>query len=116
MEHPLKNGFCILQTVVFKGKIVTLGFFGRLFVINLSPSLSIQQVEVVFEDRFRGLRHTLLLIKLMEVEGRIGSEVFQFNAFKLESVDAITKPARWVRVDRLDNWAIFVSTDTRYPA
>lgn len=52
----------------------------------------------------------------MEVEGRIGSEVFQFNAFKLESVDAITKPARWVRVDRLDNWAIFVSTDARYPA
>ncbi|EMS51541.1 hypothetical protein TRIUR3_09371 [Triticum urartu] len=58
----------------------------------------------------------LLLIKRVEAGRRMRSEAFQFMAFKLESLDAMTKKARWVKVNKLDNWAIFISVDERCEA
>ena len=96
----------------------------------MSPSLIIQKFKVVFEeDRTEDLYWTnqktwlvacgdaLLLIKL-EAGRKICSEVepIQFKAYKLESLDAVNKKARWVKLDRLDNWAIFVSADGRCEA
>ncbi|KAM3206467.1 hypothetical protein ACQJBY_061903 [Aegilops geniculata] len=120
----------IEQIVAFKGKTYALGSFGSFCIVHLSPSLIIQKFKLVFEeDRTEDLYWTnqktwlvacgdaLLLIKL-EAGRKICSEVepIQFKAFKLESLDAVNKKARWVKLDRLDNWAIFVSADVRCEA
>ncbi|KAF7105899.1 hypothetical protein CFC21_106669 [Triticum aestivum] len=120
----------IEQIFAFKGKTYALGSFGSFCIVHLSPSLIIQKFKLVFEeDRTEDLYWTnqktwlvacgdaLLLIKL-EAGRKICSEVepIQFKAFKLESLDAVNKKARWVKLDRLDNWAIFVSADMRCEA
>ncbi|XBI03632.1 hypothetical protein VPH35_132025 [Triticum aestivum] len=128
LEHYPKVPFLrIEQIIAFKGKTYTLGSFGSFCIVQFSPSLLIQKFEVVFEedrteDRYWTNQKTwlvvwdvLLLIKL-EAAGRISPEAFHFKAFKLESLDARKKKARWVKVDRLNNWAIFVSADGRCEA
>ncbi|XP_037461876.1 uncharacterized protein LOC119332870 [Triticum dicoccoides] len=119
----------IEQIVALKCKTYALGSFGSFCIVQLSPGLLIQKFEVVFEeDRTKNLYWTnqktwlvvcgdaLLLIKLEAGGKTISSDAVQFMAFKLDSLDAVTNKARWVKVDRLDNWAIFVSTDMRCQA
>ncbi|XP_044361389.1 uncharacterized protein [Triticum aestivum] len=124
-KHSPKVGrFSIEQNVTFKGKTYALGSFGWFYIIHLSPSLIVEKFKVVFEeDKTEDLYSanekawlvvcgdTLLLIKLVEAGRRMRSEAFQFMPFKLESLDTMTKKARWVKVNKLDNWAIFISVD-----
>ncbi|XP_044426728.1 uncharacterized protein [Triticum aestivum] len=126
-KHSPKVGrFSIEQNVAFKGKTYALGSFGWFYIIHLSPSLIVEKFKVVSEeDKTEDLYSAnekawlvvcgdaLLLIKLVEAGRRMRSEAFQFMAFKLESVDTMTKKARWVKVNKLDNWAIFISVDER---
>ncbi|KAM3196512.1 hypothetical protein ACQJBY_072282 [Aegilops geniculata] len=129
LEHyPKVNFLKIEQVVALKGKTYALGSFGSFCIVQFLPSLLIQKFEVILEeDRNKDLYWTnkktwlvvcgdaLLLIKLEEGR-KTCLNVFQFKAFKLESLDAVTKKARWAKVDRLDNWAIFVSADVRCEA
>ncbi|XP_037461874.1 uncharacterized protein LOC119332867 [Triticum dicoccoides] len=128
LEHYPKVPFLrIEQIVAFKGKTYTLGSFGSFCIVQFSPCLLVQKFEIMFEedrteDHYWTNQKTwlvvcdvLLLIKLEAVK-RISSEAFQFKAFKLKSLDAKNKKARWAKVDRLNNWAIFVSADGRCEA
>ncbi|EMS51539.1 hypothetical protein TRIUR3_09369 [Triticum urartu] len=129
-KHSPKVGrFSIEQNVAFKGRTYALGSFRWFYIIHLSPSLIVQKFKVVFEeDKTEDLYSAnekawlvvcgdaLLLIKRVEAGRRMRSEAFQFMAFKLESLDAMTKKARWVKVNKLDNWAIFISVDERCEA
>nr|BAK05748.1 predicted protein [Hordeum vulgare subsp. vulgare] len=129
-HSPEIGHFSIEQNVAFKGKTYALGSLGWLYIINLSPGLMIQKFKVVFEEDSKTqdlysanekawlvvCGDALLLIKLVEVGRRMRSEAFQFMAFKLESLDTMTKKARWVKVSRFDNWAIFISVDERCEA
>ncbi|KAF7046340.1 hypothetical protein CFC21_055372 [Triticum aestivum] len=128
-HSPKVVRFSIEQNVAFKGKTYALGSFGWFYIIHLSPSLIVEKFKVVFEeDKTEDLYSanekawllvcgdTLLLIKLVEAGRRMRSEAFQFMPFKLESLDTMTKKARWVKVNKLDNWAIFISIDERCKA
>ncbi|XP_037457317.1 uncharacterized protein LOC119328433 [Triticum dicoccoides] len=129
LEHYSKVLFLKSEQIVArKGKTYALGSFGSFCIIQLSPRLLIQKFEVVLEkdrteDHYWTNQKTwlvvcgvaLLLIKL-EAGGKISSDAIQFMAFKLESLDAMTKKATWVKVYRLDHWAIFVSPDMRCEA
>ena len=128
LEHYPKVPFLrIEQIVAFKGKTYTLGSFGSFCIVQFWPCLLVQKFEIMFEedrteDHYWTNQKTwlvvcdvLLLIKLEAVK-RISSEAFQFKAFKLKSLDAKNKKARWAKVDRLNNWAIFVSADGRCEA
>ncbi|XBI06202.1 hypothetical protein VPH35_134246 [Triticum aestivum] len=108
---PKVGRFSIEQNVAFKGKTYALGSFGWFYIIHLSPNKTEDLYSANDKAWLVVCGDTLLLIKLVEAGRRMRSE-----AFKLESVDIMTKKARWVKVNKLDNWAIFISIDERCEA
>ncbi|CAM0947484.1 unnamed protein product [Alopecurus aequalis] len=94
----------------------------KLNILSLAPQLGIQEVPVVWgEDMVAGLRKRPWLVvcgdKLLMVditvfvnESSTSDKKFTFYVF---SLDLSAKPAKWVKVDKLENWALFVSAGRR---
>ena len=123
-EHPhITKHIC--QIVSFKGQMFAMDSHQKLNIISLAPQLGIQEVPAVWgEDTVARLRKRPWLVvcgdMLLMVDiavfvhqpygGRLKRKKFRFHVFRL---DLSAKPAKWVKVEKLDNWALFVSTDRR---
>lgn len=121
IEHP-RVGEHILQIVTFKGQIFAMDFVQRLHIISLSPQLSIQEVAVVWEESMLVGLHSkpwlvvcgdmLLLVDLSVSTGQLFGFSGTFQVFRL---DFSEEPAKWVKMQKLENWALFLTNDRRTP-
>jgi hypothetical protein len=96
--------------------------FQQLNIISLAPHLGMQEVAVLWgEDMVAGLRKNpwlvvcgdiLLMVDISVLVEKSDSsrKKFCFHVFRL---DLSAKPAKWMKVEKLDNWALFVSIDRR---
>lgn len=121
IEHP-RVGEHILQIVTFKGQMFAMDFVQRLHIISLSPQLSIQEVAVVWEESMLVGLHSkpwlvvcgdmLLLVDLSVSTGQLFGFSGTFQVFRL---DFSEEPAKWVKMQKLENWALFLTNDRRTP-
>ncbi|TVU46623.1 hypothetical protein EJB05_06170, partial [Eragrostis curvula] len=124
--YPLVNN--LIQTVLFKGDLFAFTCDGRLYTIRLAPQLSVHEVaidwdvvrvelvegfwNVVLMDWFVACGDTLLMVDLVR-EFRSSDYCGIFEVFRL---DLSVKPAKWVKVENLGNFSLFVSFSWRSPA
>uniref|UniRef100_A0A453QE40 KIB1-4 beta-propeller domain-containing protein n=1 Tax=Aegilops tauschii subsp. strangulata TaxID=200361 RepID=A0A453QE40_AEGTS len=117
--HSLYHG-PIKQIVIFQGKVFGMDSDRRLFKVDLTPQIRIQELLVI-ESRMINKRHfsnawlvacgdMLLLVGFRRIDGIIGRT---FEVFRL---DQSTEPALWLKMEKLENWAIFISRDQRSQA
>jgi hypothetical protein len=115
-----RNG-SLTEFVVLKGQVFGMGFARRLFMVHLTPQIHLQKIPVSWGGRNSmakwHLSYTWLVVcgnMLLMVGCRINSgEGHSFEAYHL---DTSTEPAKWVKVERLEKWAIFISSDLRVDA
>ncbi|CAN6344210.1 unnamed protein product [Urochloa humidicola] len=117
-EYPLNLG-CerVHQTVLFKGYIYVIDVLLRLHTIQLTPQFSIQEVNIMWESlplnpRLVVCSDMLLMVDLtLHSDKELSSSIFE--VFRLDfSIEA----AKWVKMEKLENHALFVSLDKRNPA
>jgi len=128
-EHP-HVGEPILQIVCFKGQLFAMDYVERLHIIRIVPQLSIQEVAVVWEEGMRVGMHSkpwlvacgdmLLLVDLLVdrlVDLFVSMDLlFGFpGTFQVFRLDFSEEPAKWVKMEKLDNWALFLANDRRNP-
>ncbi|XBI06224.1 hypothetical protein VPH35_134263 [Triticum aestivum] len=92
------------QVVIFKGQVFGMDYDCRLFIIHLGSMTSKQH-----------LSHPWLvacgdMLLLVGCHRSLPSTGDNFEAFRL---DLSRKPAKWLKVEKLENWAIFFSIDER---
>uniref|UniRef100_A0A0E0L6Z6 KIB1-4 beta-propeller domain-containing protein n=1 Tax=Oryza punctata TaxID=4537 RepID=A0A0E0L6Z6_ORYPU len=113
------GGECILQIVLFKGEIFAMDFLGRLHIVRFAPQFSIQEVAVMRrEEMVTGPRCRPWLVvcgeMLLMVDSSTDSDQLPctFQVFRLEfSAETV----ECVKMEKLENQALFVSLDRRDP-
>ncbi|CAN6357397.1 unnamed protein product [Urochloa humidicola] len=120
-EYPLNLGReRVHQTLLFKGYIYVIDVLLRLHTIQLTPQFSMQEVDIMWKSL-----HTLpinpwlvvcsdmlLMVDLtLTFDKELSSSIFE--VFRL---DFSIEPAKWVKMEKLENHALFVSLDKRNPA
>ncbi|VAI68828.1 unnamed protein product [Triticum turgidum subsp. durum] len=120
-EHP-HVGELIHQIVLFKGQMFAMDFVQRLHTIHIAPELSMQEVAVMWEQSMLVGLHSkpwlvvcgdmLLLVDLSVSMDQLFGFPGTFQVFRL---DFSVEPAKWVKMDKLDNWALFLTNDRRNP-
>uniref|UniRef100_A0ACD5Y059 Uncharacterized protein n=1 Tax=Avena sativa TaxID=4498 RepID=A0ACD5Y059_AVESA len=120
-EHP-HVGEPIIQIVCFKGQLFAMDFVQRLHTIRVMPQLSIQEVAVVWEeDMLVGLHSKPWLVAcgdmLILIDLSVSVDLlFGFpGTFQVFRLDFSEEPAKCVKMEKLDNWALFVANDRRNP-
>ncbi|CAM0947483.1 unnamed protein product [Alopecurus aequalis] len=116
IEHSLvAEHFC--QIVCFKGQMFAIDSHQKLNIISLAPQLGIQEVPVVWgEVIVAGLHKRPWLVVcgdmllMADIASNNSHKKFCFHVFRL---DLSAKPAKWVKVEKLENWALFVNADRR---
>ncbi|KAI5010063.1 hypothetical protein ZWY2020_012200 [Hordeum vulgare] len=109
-EHPL-DGEIIHQIVFFKGEMFVMDFIQRLHTICIAPELSTQEVAVMWEESMLvGLHSKPWLVVCA------WNQLFGFpGTFQVFCLNFSVEPAKWVKMDKLDNWALFLTNDRRNP-
>ncbi|KAM0905239.1 hypothetical protein ACQ4PT_017519 [Festuca glaucescens] len=120
-EHPLV-GEPIHQIVFFKGQMFAMDFVQRLHTISVVPQLNIQEVAVVWEEGMLvGLHSKPWLVvcgdMLLLVDLSVSTDLlFGFpGTLRVFRLDLSDQPAKWVKMEKLDNWALFLANDRRNP-
>ncbi|KAF7105915.1 hypothetical protein CFC21_106685 [Triticum aestivum] len=117
LRRSPSNG-TIKQVVVFKGQVFGMDHDRRLYIVHLEPQICIQKIAVDLDRSMTSKWHLshpwpvacsdmLLMVGCRESFASTGDT---FEAFRL---DLSSEPAKWVKVEKLDNWAIFISVDQR---
>jgi hypothetical protein len=117
-EHPLAlNHERIHQILLFKGDIIVIDALLRLHTIRLAPQFSMQ--EVAIKGEFLPFNPSLVVCGdiLLMVDLSISSDELDrsYRFFKVFRLDFSVKPAKWVKMEKLENQALFISLDTRTP-
>uniref|UniRef100_A0ACD5YB46 Uncharacterized protein n=1 Tax=Avena sativa TaxID=4498 RepID=A0ACD5YB46_AVESA len=111
----------IRQIVVFQGQIFAMNSKGSICSVRLGQQPCVEDVAVASRwqcDKLRGVQYRprlvvcgdmLLLVTLIL---DYSDKLVRFEAFR---VDLSAEPAKLVKVDKLENWALFVGTDMRSP-
>jgi hypothetical protein len=107
----------VKQIVNFKGQVVGMNSSHALFVAHLGPKICVQEVLVSCAEMptIRNLSNLCLVAcgdKLLLV-GCQGSFPARGDTFEVFRLDQSTDSPKWVKVEELGNWAIFISTDKR---
>ncbi|XBI22306.1 hypothetical protein VPH35_063337 [Triticum aestivum] len=110
----------LFQIVVFKGRVFGIDSDLKLFKVQLTPQICIKEIPVTESSMIRKWHHSdrwlvicgdmLLMVAL---RGPIIVTGVTFEVFRL---DLSTEPALWLKVEKLENWAIFIITDKRSQA
>ncbi|KAM3279996.1 hypothetical protein ACQJBY_047031 [Aegilops geniculata] len=118
-EHTLNlDDELIYQIVFFKGDILVVDAVLRLHTIHLTPQFSMQKIAI--KKEFVPMNSWLVVCgdMLLMIEqdfssgGLGGSSDAFFRVFRL---NFSVEPAKWVKLEKLDNYALFVSPDRRNP-
>ncbi|KAM3206875.1 hypothetical protein ACQJBY_062194 [Aegilops geniculata] len=109
-KHPLIAERRIHQIVPFKGKMFAMDSLQKLNIISLAPQLGMSEVPVVVCGQDM-VKPWLVVCgdMLLMVDLCIRDHEFCFQAYRLD----LTEPAKWMKLDKLENWALFISLDTR---
>ncbi|CAM0912388.1 unnamed protein product [Alopecurus aequalis] len=108
----------VKQIVTFKGQVVGMDSSGALFVVHLAPKIRVQKMLVSRAELISSIKHlnNLCLVAcgdmllLVRCQGSFPARGDTFEVFRL---DQSTASPKWVKVEELGNWAIFISTDKR---
>ncbi|KAM0873894.1 hypothetical protein ACQ4PT_037778 [Festuca glaucescens] len=105
----------VKQIVNFKGQVFGMNSSRALFVVHLSPKIHVQKVLVSWAEMptIQNLNNLCLVVcgdKLLLVGCR-GSFPARGDTFEAFLLDQSTDSPKWVKVEELGNWAIFISTD-----
>ncbi|KAI4986530.1 hypothetical protein ZWY2020_019160 [Hordeum vulgare] len=112
-EHTLTLDYeLIYQIVFFKGDIIVVENPLRLHTVHLTPQFSMQELEI--KKEFAPINSWLVACDdmLLMVDQTYSGESAIFRVFRL---NFSVKPAKWVKLDKLENYALFVSLDRRNP-
>jgi hypothetical protein len=88
----------------------------RIFKVHLTPEISIQELPLIECSMIsRKLSNAWLvpcgeMLLLVGIRGSIVVSGVTFEVFRL---DLSFEPALWLKVEKLEHWAIFISTDKR---
>ncbi|KAG2608949.1 hypothetical protein PVAP13_4KG058900 [Panicum virgatum] len=99
----------IVQVVSFKGEIMAMNCCGDLFRIRLEPRFTVQKIDAVFEWPI--LNATWLVVCDDDTLLLVG----YWKSFQAVRLDLSSGP-KWIKVDRLENWAVFVAPEVRSQA
>ncbi|KAM0836558.1 hypothetical protein ACQ4PT_062257 [Festuca glaucescens] len=107
----------VYRVVVFKGQVFGMHSISELFIVHLVPRIRLQEIAVDLGKRLGGLEDAhmwlvecgdmLLMVRSPSSFLSIGNT---WEAFRL---DLSVQLAKWVKVEKLENWAIFISIDRR---
>ncbi|XBI76851.1 hypothetical protein VPH35_070041 [Triticum aestivum] len=107
----------IKQIVVFKGRVFSIDSDLKLFKVQLRPQVCIQEIPAMESSMIKKWHHSngwlvicgdmLLLVALW------GPIIVTGATFEIFRLDLSTEPASWMKVEKLENWVIFISTDKR---
>ncbi|XP_047064461.1 uncharacterized protein LOC124672240 [Lolium rigidum] len=117
-EHPLSlQRERIHQILLFNGDIFVIDAFLRLHTIYLAPQFSMQKVAIKWESLpinpwLVVCGDMLLMVDLSISSHELNGSYRFFEVFRL---DSSVEPAKWVKMEKLENRALFVSLDTRTP-
>jgi hypothetical protein len=117
-EHPLAlNHERIHQILLFKGDIIVIDALLRLHTIRLAPQFSMQEVAIKceflpFNPSLVVCGDILLMVDLSISSNKLNGSYRFFRVFRL---DFSVQPAKWVKMEKLENQALFISLDTRTP-
>jgi hypothetical protein len=115
--RSLPNG-TLTQIVVFEGKVFGMDAERNIFTVHLSPLIHIQEIAVSFEERVirrrLGIAWLVACTDMLLLVGCQGSSYVRTGqTFEVFRLDLSTEPATWVKVDILQNRAIFLGSDKR---
>lgn len=107
----------IKQIVVVKGQVFGMDSDRRIFKVHLTPEINIQELPIMESSMINKyhLTNTWLvacgdMLLLVGFWGPIAVSGVTFEVFRL---DLTIEPALWLKVEKVENWAIFISTDKR---
>jgi hypothetical protein len=109
----------IKRVLDFKGQVFGLFNSCGLCIVHLLPHIRIEKIAVDLGESVRfnllGYPHTWLAAcgDMLLMVGCSKSLPTIVNTFEVFRLDLSAKRAKWVKVDKLDNWAIFISVDER---
>jgi hypothetical protein len=118
LKRSPRNG-TLTKFVIFKGQVFGMGSDRRLFMVHLAPQIQIQKVPVSWGGKNSMTKwhlSTPWLVACGDMLLMVGCQSFYpgtgdiFEAYRL---DTSTEPAKWMKVEKLENWAIFISNDER---
>ncbi|CAM0912395.1 unnamed protein product [Alopecurus aequalis] len=120
LRRSPRNG-TIKQTVVFKGQVFGMDHDRRLYIVHLVPHIRIQKIVADLDRSMTSKWHLShpWLVACGDVLLMIGSRQSSLStgdAFEAFRLDLSTEPAKWVKVEKLENSAIFISIDQRSQA
>uniref|UniRef100_A0ACD6A8Q0 Uncharacterized protein n=1 Tax=Avena sativa TaxID=4498 RepID=A0ACD6A8Q0_AVESA len=108
------------QIVEFNGQFIAMDYHQRIYTLQLVPQLGLQEIKTAWWDDMSECPYLrpwlavcgdMLLIVDHYVSLSFGAPVL----YKPYRLDMSAKPAKWVEVKKLDNWALFVGGDVRSP-
>jgi hypothetical protein len=115
-EHPLAlDRELIHQILVLNGDIFVIDGLLRLHKLHLAPRFIMQRVAMRWESQpgnpwFVVSGEKLLVVNLSCCSGGLNGSYYFFEVFHL---DFSVEPAEWVKMEKLENQALFVSLDPR---
>ncbi|OQU82746.1 hypothetical protein SORBI_3005G016100 [Sorghum bicolor] len=131
-EHPLDlDRERVYQVVSFKGHILVVDTLMGLHTIQLTPQFSMNEVAITwrtlqtfpFTTWFVVCGDMLLMVNLtfasvpsLGSSLSFGGSDVDMRFFKVFRLDFSVKPAKWVQMEKLENYALFLSLDRRNPA
>ncbi|CAM0912392.1 unnamed protein product [Alopecurus aequalis] len=120
LRRSPRNG-TVKQIVVLRGQVIGMDEGRRFFTVHLVPRISMQKIAVDWGGSMISRWHLTQMwlvacsdmLLMVGCRGSFPSTGDTLEAFRL---DLSTQPAKWVKVEKLENWAIFISTDERSQA
>jgi hypothetical protein len=104
--------------VEFNGQFIAMDYFYKIYTLKLAPLLGLQEIKTKWWDGMTECPYLrpwlavcgdMLLIVDHYVSLSFGAPVL----YKPYRLDMSAKPAKWVEVKKLENWALFVGGDVR---
>ncbi|RLM98617.1 uncharacterized protein C2845_PM06G15680 [Panicum miliaceum] len=123
--HPLAlDHERIHQIVFFKGHILIIDALMRLHTVQLTPQFSMQEVAIMWQslqtlplNPWLVACGDMLLMVDFTFRSHSSDEFSDFSRiFEVFRLDFSVKPAKWAKMEKLENQALFVSLDKRNPA
>ncbi|KAL6606342.1 hypothetical protein ACP70R_041995 [Stipagrostis hirtigluma subsp. patula] len=118
LKRSPRNG-TLKNIVVFKGQVFGMDSDRRLFMVHLTPRIRIQKIPVAWGGSNSMSKWHLSIPWLVAcgdmllLVGCRSSFPGTGDVFEAYRLDMSTEPAKWVKVEKLENWAIFISNDER---
>jgi hypothetical protein len=100
----------VVRVASFKGEIMAMDYRGGLFRVRLEPRFTVQKLDAVFEGT--SILIATWLVVCDDTLLLVGHWEKSFQAVRLD----LSSGPKWIKVDRLENWAVFIAPEARSQA